>query len=513
MAGAEVIKNYIDGEWRDSSSGGRIEVDDPSTGETIAVVAEAGSEEVHLAVAAANRVFRDRVLIDMHPYDRGQMLFRVADAIEARSEEIATINCIETGKALDLARGEVRTAIRYLRYYAGLADKLEGRSIPRGAEFVDYTVRSPFGVSAQIVPWNGPLELTARSFACAIATGNSVVVKSPELAPLSGVEFARACENAGLPAGAINVITGYGQTAGQALIEHPDVGHIVFTGSTATGRTVLKAASERIVPCIMELGGKSAAVVYSDANLDAVVDAVRIGTYLNAGQNCNNLTRLLVERSIADELLEKVKACVEGLTVGPGRENCDITPMISQKQRKGVTEACEIAVLEGARAVTGGAALSERSGYFMAATVFADVTRDSNLFQKEVFGPVLAVTVFDDPATGIELANDTDQGLAAGVFTRDIDRALWCADRLWAGQVYVNGWYVGGVETPFGGVKQSGYGREKGQEALDGYVQTRNIGIRISPPSSGEGSRAQSRTVTRDQGPSQPITLSDLVQP
>ncbi|MER8440685.1 aldehyde dehydrogenase family protein [Mesorhizobium sp. M1312] len=482
MLGTNVMKNYIDGEWKDSSTGGRIEVDDPSTGETIAVVAEAGHQEVDQAVAAADRVFRERILIDMHPYDRGRLLFRLADALERRDEEIAIINCVETGKGLDLARGEVKTAIRYLRYYAGLADKVEGRSIPRGAEYVDYTVRSPFGVSAQVVPWNGPLELTARSLACAIATGNSVVVKSPELAPLSGIEFARACEEAEMPAGAVNVITGYGHLAGQALIQHRDVRHIVFTGSPATGRTVLKAAADRIVPCIMELGGKSAAVVYSDADLDAVVEAVRIGTYLNAGQNCNNLTRLLVERSIADELLERIKKCVEELSVGPGRDNCDITPMISQKQRQAVEKACGTALSQGARAVTGGQVLSERSGYFMAATVFADVARDSNLFQNEVFGPVLAVTAFDDPATGIDLANGTDQGLAAGVFTRDIDRALWCADRLWAGQIYVNGWYVGGVETPFGGVKQSGYGREKGQEALDGYVQTRNIGIRITHP-------------------------------
>ncbi|RWH39472.1 MAG: aldehyde dehydrogenase family protein [Mesorhizobium sp.] len=484
MASSDVIKNYIDGEWRDSVSGTRIEVDDPASAETIAVVAEAGPEDVELAVAAAHRVFRDRVLIDMHPYDRGRMLFRVADALEARVDEIAVINCAETGKALELANSEVQTAIRYLRYYGGLADKLEGRSIPRGANLVDYTVRSPFGVSAQIVPWNGPLELTARSLACAIATGNSVVVKSPELAPLSGVELARACETAGLPAGAVNILTGYGQTAGQALIEHPDVRHIVFTGSMTTGQTVLKTAADRIVPCIMELGGKSAAVVYSDADLDCVVEAVRIGTFLNAGQNCNNLTRLIVERSIADELVERVKVCVEGLSVGPGRENCEITPLISQKQRQAVERACQTALSEGARLVTGGTAL-EGNGYFMAATVFASVARGSSLFQKEVFGPVLAVTTFDDPPMAVDLANDTDYGLAAGVFTRDIDRALWTADRLSAGQVYVNGWYVGGVETPFGGVKQSGYGREKGQEALDGYVQTRNVGIQLSQPSSG----------------------------
>ncbi|MER9702412.1 aldehyde dehydrogenase family protein [Mesorhizobium sp. M0146] len=491
MASTEVIKNYIDGEWRDCLSHTRIEVNDPSNAETIAVVAEAGPSEVELAVAAAHRVFRNRVLIDMHPYDRGCMLFRIADALEKRGNDVAAVNCAETGKALELAHGEVRTALRYLRYYGGLADKLEGRSIPRGANLVDYTVKSPFGVSAQIVPWNGPLELTARSLACAIATGNSVVVKSPELAPLSGIEIARACETAGLPAGAINVLTGYGQTAGQALVNHPDVRHIVFTGSMATGRTVLKAASERIVPCIIELGGKSAAVVYSDADLDAVVEAVRIGTFTNAGQNCNGLTRLIVERSIADELEERVKIRVEGLSVGPGRENCDITPLISQKQRQRVEQACQIALSQGARLVSGGTAFYERSGYFMAATVFSDVARDSSLFQKEVFGPVLAVTTFDDPVMATELANDTDQGLAAGVFTRDLDRALWTADRLWAGQVYVNGWHVGGVETPFGGVKQSGYGREKGQEALDGYTQTRNVGIRVSQPSCDSGSARQ----------------------
>ncbi|TJW80001.1 MAG: aldehyde dehydrogenase family protein, partial [Mesorhizobium sp.] len=229
------------------------------------------------------------------------------------------------------------------------------------------------------------------------------------------------CETAGLPAGAVNVLTGYGHTAGQALIEHPDVRHIVFTGSMTTGRTVLKTAADRIVPCIMELGGKSAAVVYSDADLDCVVEAVRIGTFLNAGQNCNNLTRLIVARSIADELMERVKVCVEGLSVGPGRDNCDITPLISQKQRQAVERSCQTALSQGARLVTGGTALSERSGYFMAATVFANVSRDSSLFQQEVFGPVLAVTTFDNPVIAVDLANDTDYGLAAGVFTRDID--------------------------------------------------------------------------------------------
>jgi aldehyde dehydrogenase (NAD+)/betaine-aldehyde dehydrogenase len=496
MTDGAVLKSFIDGEWRDSSSGGRIEVDDPSTGEVIALVAEADLADVELAVAAAQRVFRERTLVDMHPYDRGRMLFRIADALESRGDQIATTVCMDTGKAIDIAREEVGTAVRYVRYYAGLADKLEGRSIPRGANIVDYTVRSPFGVSAQIVPWNFPLELTARSLACAIATGNSVVVKSPDLAPLSGIEVARACEAAGLPAGSVNILTGYGHKTGQALIEHPDVRHIVFTGSMATGRTVLRTAAERIVPCIMELGGKSAGIVYADADIDCVIEAVRSGSFLNAGQNCNAFSRLLVDKRIADEVLERVKSCVEGLSVGPGRDNCDITPLISKRQQDGVEHACHTAIAQGARLVTGGSALRERSGYFMAGTLFSDVEPSSHLFQTETFGPVLAITTFDDPSMAVELANATEQGLAAGVFTKDLDLALWTAERHWAGQVYVNGWFVGGVETPFGGVKQSGYGREKGQEALDGYVQTRNVGIKIAQPSSNS---AHSSEVRRDR--------------
>lgn len=482
MAGSEVLKNYIDGEWRDSSTGGRIEVDDPSTGEVFAVVADAGRDEVELAVKAAQRVFRERILIDMHPYDRGRMLFRIAEQIESRSAQLAEMLCDDTGKALNVAVSEVQTTVRYLRYYGGLADKHEGRSIPRGANLVDYTIPSPFGVSGHIVPWNFPLELTARSLACALATGNSVVVKSPELAPLSGIAMAVACEAAGVPAGAVNVLSGYGHTAGQSLIDHPEVRHLVFTGSMATGQRVLRAAAERIVPCIMELGGKSAAIVHADADLSAVLAAIRVGTFMNAGQNCNGLTRLLVDRSIAQELIERLKDRVESLSVGRGRDDCDITPLISRKQQTSVARACQTAQQQGARTVTGGAALSDRSGYYMGATVFADVRPESDLFQKETFGPVLAITTFDGAEDAVNLSNGTDQGLAAGVFTRDLDKALWTAERLWAGHVYVNGWYVSGVETPFGGINKSGYGREKGVEALDGYVQTRNVGIQVSNP-------------------------------
>jgi aldehyde dehydrogenase (NAD+) len=471
--------SYIDGAWHGAASGRRITVENPATARPIAEVAEADAADVTRAVEAAHRSFQDRILLDIHPYERGLMLHRVADDLERRRDSVAAVVCLDTGKAISIADEEVGTAIRYLRYYAGLADKTEGRSIPRGKGFVDYTLRSPFGVSAQVVPWNFPLELTARSLACGIATGNSVVIKSPELAPLSGVEIAKSCEAAGLPAGTVNILAGYGSTAGRSLVEHELVRHIVFTGSLATGRHILSMASKRIVPCIMELGGKSAALVYPDADLDLVVEAIKSGAFLNAGQNCNAMTRLLVHRSIAPALLDRVRSLIGNFSVGPGIDDCDITALISKTQLDKVEDACSVAKSNGARLLTGGSRL-DRDGYFMAPTVFIDVDPASALGQREIFGPVLAVTTFADPAEAVAIANGTDQGLANGVFTQDIDLALWTADRLWSGQVYVNGWFVGGIETPFGGVNQSGYGREKGQEALDGYVQTRNIGIRVS---------------------------------
>ncbi|THD64474.1 aldehyde dehydrogenase family protein [Phenylobacterium sp.] len=472
--------HYIAGDWRDSASGACIAVEDPATGEVIAEVAEAGAAEIDAAVSAAHGVFRARTLIDMPPFERGLMLHRVADDLESRREAIARTVCLDTGKAISVAREEVGTAVRYLRYYAGLADKVEGRSIPRGGGLVDFTIRSPFGVSGQVVPWNFPLELTARSLACAIATANCAVIKSPELAPLSGIEVAKACEAAGVPTGAVSILTGYGAVAGKALVTHPLVRHIVFTGSLATGRDVLRSAAERVVPCIMELGGKSAAIVYPDADLDLVVEAVKSGAFLNAGQNCNAMTRLLVHEAVAGEVLDRVEAMVAALRLGPGIEDNDITALISRQQLKRVDDAYRGALDDGARLVVGGGALLDRPGNFMPATLFADVRPETALGQHEVFGPVLAVTTFKTAEEAVAIANGTDQGLASGLFTRDLDLGMWTAEHLWSGQVYLNGWFVGGIETPFGGVNQSGYGREKGQEALEGYVQTRNIGIKVS---------------------------------
>ncbi|MFP3248445.1 MAG: aldehyde dehydrogenase family protein, partial [Paraburkholderia sp.] len=320
-------RNYIDGNWCDADDGARIRVDDPATGDLISEVARAREADVDRAVLAARRAFDARTLVDMKPSERGRILHRIADFLSAEAADIARIVCLDTGKAISIAADEVQTAIRYLRYYAGLADSIEGKSIPRGSGFANFTVRSPYGVSAQVVPWNFPLELTARSLACAIATGNTVVIKSPELAPLSGMVIARACESAEVPAGCVNVVTGYGHDAGSSLVAHPGVDHIVFTGSLPTGRAVLQQAAQRIIPCIMELGGKSAAVVYEDADMSDVIQAVSDGAFMNAGQNCNALTRVIVHRSRRDELIHRLDHLVSGMTIGAGLDDCDITPL------------------------------------------------------------------------------------------------------------------------------------------------------------------------------------------
>jgi aldehyde dehydrogenase (NAD+)/betaine-aldehyde dehydrogenase len=368
---------------------------------------------------------------------------------------------------------------RYLTYYAGLADKLEGRQIPLGDGYVDYTVHEPFGVSAQIVPWNGPLPVGARSIACALVTGNTVVLKSPEDSPLSLFLLAEACERAGVPPGAVNIVCGYGAEAGAALAAHPDIDHIVFTGSVETGKSVLRAAAERVTPCVMELGGKSGAIVHADADLDRTAASAVRGIFTHAGQICSAGSRLIVHRSLHDDLVARIVKLASARTVGPGIDGCDMGPLISARQLARVEALCAAGIAEGATAVLGGAQVPGLAGHFMAPTIFTGVRPDMRIAQEEFFGPVLVVIPFDTPEEAVAIANGTPYGLAAGVYTRDLKLAHWTADRLVAGQVYVNEWWAGGVETPFGGMKRSGYGREKGQEALLGYVQTKNVGIRL----------------------------------
>jgi aldehyde dehydrogenase (NAD+) len=469
--------NYIDGTWKGADTW--LVVADPATDEPYAEIAEASIEDADAAMAAARRCVSSGALTSVRPAQRVTWLLAIAEEIKTLTEEAALVLCRENGKSLDSARGEFEEAARYFEYYAGMADKIEGISIPLGDDYVDFTTYEPMGVSVQIVPWNFPPSLCARSLAPALAAGNAVVIKSPEISPLAMTFLMTACERAGLPQGAVNLLCGQGSVVGAHLVTHPDTDQIVFTGSVSTGQRILRDAAERAIPSVMELGGKSAAIVHADADIEQVIESVKVGIFFNAGQVCSAMSRLLVHRSRLDEVVSRVRKLAEGLSIGAGLDNPDLTPLVSREQLDQVEAMCRRAIEAGATCITGGERVSGSNGYFMQPTVFTDVATDSEIFQEEVFGPVLVIHPFDSEDEAIDLANGTKFGLVAGVFDSQLDRALRTARRLRGGQVFINEWFAGGIETPFGGVGLSGFGREKGQEALYSYVHTRNIAVRI----------------------------------
>lgn len=474
-------QNYIDGTWCDGGAG-RIDVIDPGTSEVLAAHALADAGDVDRAVRAAERVHGSRVLTDMRPIERGRMVQEMGRWLLAHLDEIARILTLEQGKPLWEAVTEVKGAALYFEYYGNQASTVEGKSIPLGAGYFDWTVNEPYGVSAQVIPWNYPLEMTARGISAALATGNACVVKSPELTPLTNGYFAKAAEAAGFPAGTVNILCGLGQDAGAALVSHPGVRQVVFTGSVRTGIAIATAAAANVVPCVLELGGKSAAIVHEDADLEAFEKDIRWGIYFNAGQVCSAMSRVIVHESRRDELVERAVGVARSLSVGPGIERVEkganMGSMVSEAQRDRAAGMVQEAQSQGARIVTGGRKLN-RPGAFLEPTVLDGVTSDMTIAQEEVFGPVLSVMSFRDDAEAIKIANSTDYGLVGGVFTKDLDRATRVAQRMRAGQVFVNEWFAGGVETPFGGFGKSGYGREKGREALWNYVQTKNIAVKL----------------------------------
>jgi aldehyde dehydrogenase (NAD+) len=470
--------NFIDGTWTDSEQ--HLTVNNPGTTEPVATIAQASVADAERALQAARRCADSGELTRARPAQRVTWLLEIAAQIRAVTEEGAWVLCQENGKSLRDARDEFIEAARYFEYYAGMADKIEGTSIPLGNGYMDFTVYDPMGVSLQIVPWNFPVSICARSLAPALAAGNAVVIKSPEISPLGLCVLLQAIERAGLPQGAVNLICGRGREVGAYMAGHRAVNQIVFTGSVGTGQSILRAAAEHAIPSVMELGGKSAAVVFPDADREQLLASVRNGIFFNAGQVCSAMSRLLVHRSLYEEVVADVVAMAENLAVGLGQDNPDLTPVISAGQLQGIEAMCRRAEEEGAVVATGGEALSGMRGHFMAPTVFRDVTPQMQIAQAEVFGPVLAVIAFDTEEEAIAIANGTEFGLVAGVFTQDLNRALRCARRLRAGQVFINEWYAGGIETPFGGVGLSGFGREKGQEALYSYVRTKNLAVRIA---------------------------------
>ncbi len=473
--------NWIDGEWTEGGAG-RLVVEDPATGEPVYEHACADAGDVERAVNSARACVESGSLSRMRPIERGRLVQEMGRWLAERTEVIAKTLTSEQGKPLWEARNEVDGACRYFEYYGNQAAFVEGRSIPLGAEYLDYTTLEPYGVSAQIIPWNFPLEVAARSIAAGLATGNACVVKTSELTPCASNFFAQAAEAVGLPHGSLHVLTGFGPDAGAALVSHPNVNQVVFTGSVATGQSIAAAAARTVVPCVLELGGKSAAIVFDDADLDAFETDVRRGIFVNAGQICSALSRVVAHGSIYDELVERMVGVAESLSLGSGLELSEpgpnMGPMISAKQRDRAVGMVAEAERDGVLVVSGGRR-PNRPGHFMEPTVLGRVEPAMRVAQEEIFGPVVSVLRFREEWEAIRTANGTEYGLVAGVFTRDLDRATRTARGLKAGQVFVNEWFAGGVETPFGGFGKSGYGREKGQEALMNYVQTKNVAIRI----------------------------------
>ena len=473
-------KNFIDGKWIESESKETIKVDDPANGKVIGEISCAKKNEVDLAVDAARRSFESRVLVDMPLLARAKLMRRIADETRKIAKEGGELLCYENGKTLGAAVKEFNDVADMFDYYAGLTDKLEGKTIPVSTNVFDYTVLEPFGVSAHIVPWNYPLSMIGRSLSCSFATGNSTIIKTAELTPLSATVFAKALINAEVPNGLINIICGYGNEAGSYLVSHEDVNHVVFTGSVATGKKILHACADKAIPAVVELGGKSAGIVYPDANIDDILYSARHGIFGVAGQICTAMSRLVVHKSIKDEVVDKLVDLSKSLKIGPGIEkDTDLTPVISENQLQKVEGYARSGIQEGAEAAHGGKRI-QRDGYFMEPTILNNVKQDMTVAREEIFGPVLSILEYEDQEEAIKIANDTDYGLGAGVFTKDLKKASWTASKLEAGQVYVNKWFTGNHATPFGGYKQSGYSREKGIDGLKSYLQVKNVGISLS---------------------------------
>jgi len=473
----------INGERAAASDGGTFEVFDPSTGRPLATVAKATATDVSRAVAAAHAALESKAWGGILPAERGRIMQRIAQAVRGRVEELATLESRDNGKPLTQARTDVQVAARYFEFFGGVADKIMGHTIPLGPGFLDFTVREPIGVSAQIVPWNYPIQIGARGVAPAIAAGCAVVLKPSSEAPLTALKLGEIGLECGLPPGALNVVPGTGGEAGVALAGHPDINQLTFTGSVEVGIAVAAMAARNVVPVVMELGGKSPNIVFADADLDAAVRGVATAIFQNAGQTCSAGSRLLVERSAHGAVMAGLTARARSMRIGPGPSDPDMGPIISKRQLETIERYVAIGTGEGATVAAGGRRPSGEAlgdGYYFEPTLLDGVSADMRVAQDEIFGPVLAVVAFDDLDEAVTMANRSQYGLVAGVWTRDINKAMTLASRIKAGQVYVNTYGAGGgVELPFGGYKKSGYGREKGLESLLSYTQVKNVCIKF----------------------------------
>ena len=469
---------FIANEWTPARNGQTFEAINPSTEEILTQVARGGPEDIDDAVAAAREAF-EGPWRRVKPEERGRLLYRVARELEARINEFAELETLDTGKPLAHAHGEISGCVRYLDYYAGAADKIHGETIPLGSDYLNYTVREPLGVTAHIVPWNMPLSMVCRSLAPALAAGNTAVIKPAEQTPLTALKFAEIFLDLHFPPGVYNVVPGFGEEAGKALAEHPGIGSITFTGSVETGRNILHSAAEHVKPVVLELGGKSPQIIFADTDLDLAASEVAKGIYSNTGQYCDAGSRLLVDEGVREPLLEKLIQHSRQIKLGEGMNNPDMGPLVSAEHLERVLGYIDIGRQEGANMLIGGKAEEFERGYFVSPTVFDEVESKMRIAQEEIFGPVLSVLPFSGDEEAARIANDSSYGLAAGIFTQNIDRAMRFASEVQAGYVMINEYFTGGMGSPFGGYKQSGIGREKGLVALDNYTQIKNVVLRI----------------------------------
>jgi acyl-CoA reductase-like NAD-dependent aldehyde dehydrogenase len=472
-------KLFIDNDWADAEHARTFTTSDPATEEPIAEVALASATDADRAVASSERAMKGP-WGQLAPERRGELLNRLADLIDARKDEIATLETRDMGKPLRESYANVARSSRTCRYYAGAVDKLLGDSIPIGPTGFSFTLFEPVGVTAHITPWNYPFANACRSLPAALAAGCTVILKPASDTPLTTLLLGELCAEAGFPAGVVNVLPGSGSVTGAALARHRGVHGITFTGSVSTGKRIATHAAERIVPCVLELGGKNPQIVFSDCDLEHTISQTIRGAFTNAGQVCTSVSRVLVERPILTRYVEALSAKVQGLTIGAGLENPDIGPLVSKSHYDEVARFTAIGVREGARLVAGG----RRSdgfdrGHFWQPTLFDQVTPEMTIAREEIFGPILSIITFETEDDALAIANGLELGLTAGIFTRDVSRALRFARDLQAGIVWINDWFLSPVQTPHGGVKESGLGREQGMVALMNYTRIKTIGARI----------------------------------